>query len=60
MSILNIILTCIFIKLHFVIAIKPEIMYPFGPNSNDITLPKIDDASFGPIRLNIKLRYIII
>ncbi len=32
-------------------------MYSFGPNSGDISLPKIDDASCGPIRLNLKLRF---
>jgi len=32
-------------------------MYPFGHNSSDISLPKNDDGSYGPIRLNFKLRF---
>jgi hypothetical protein len=44
------ILTFIGITLQFVFTIQSSIMYSFGPNSTDITLPKIDDGSYGPIR----------
>ncbi len=51
------ILTFIGITLQFVFTIQSSIMYSFGPNSTDITLPKIDDGSYGPIRLNFKLKF---
>ena len=56
------VLICIFINISFitfrcVIAVQPDIVYSFGPNSSDISLPKNDDGSYGPIRLNFKLRF---
>jgi hypothetical protein len=52
------ILTCIvIIKLHCVTGVQPEIMYPFGPSSSDISLPKNDVRSYGPIRLNFELKF---
>jgi WD40 repeat protein len=52
------VLACVIINtLQCVIAVQPDILYPFGPDSSDISLPKIDDASYGPIRLNFKLRF---
>ena len=52
------VLICIFVNtFRCVIAVQPDIMYSFGPNSSDISLPKNDDGSYGPIRLNFKLRF---
>ena len=51
------ILTYIIITLQCIFSIQAEIMYSFGPNSGDISLAKNDDGSYGPIRLNFKLRF---
>ncbi len=32
-------------------------MFPFGPSSSDISLPKNDVRSYGPIRLNFELKF---